>query len=111
MEKAARTLKLDNVRVVRDYTGLRSGTHDYYPIAGELVDESSSVCDKSGEKPNVQTCVFYPNVWMINGSGGYGFVLAPYLARRICERIVSGCEIDPSLSPARFFLRRMKRQS
>ncbi|TDA63171.1 FAD-binding oxidoreductase [Sulfuricurvum sp. IAE1] len=111
MEKAARTLKLDNVRVVRDYTGLRSGTHDYYPIAGELVDESSSVCEKSGEKPNVQTCVFYPNVWMINGSGGYGFVLAPYLARRICEHIVSGREIDPSLSPARFFLRRMKRQS
>lgn len=113
LEKASKTLRLENVEVVCDYTGLRSGTHDYYPIAGALIDEDSTLKEfqKTGIIPDLRRCIRYPNAWMINGSGGYGFVLAPYLARRLAEQIAQGKALDPALSPGRFLIRQMKRQS
>lgn len=113
LEKASKTIKLENVEVVRDYTGLRSGTFDYYPICGRLINEAATLeqTRKSGKKPGIDSCVSYPNVWMLNGSGGYGFVLAPYLARKLAEAITSEGSIEPELSPGRFFVRTLKRQS
>jgi len=46
---------------------------------------------------------------MINGNGGYGFVLAPYLAKILSEHILSGKKIDDSISPSRFFSRWARR--
>lgn len=113
LEKAAQTLKLDNITIVGDYTGLRSGTFDYYPICGRLVDEAATLeqARESGNKPDLDSCVFYPNVWMLNGSGGYGFVLAPYLARKLATAITGEGEMEPELSPGRFLVRSLKRQS
>jgi tRNA 5-methylaminomethyl-2-thiouridine biosynthesis bifunctional protein len=48
---------------------------------------------------------------MINGSGGYGFVLAPYLARILKEHITGAKKIPSSLTPARFFARWAKKLS
>ncbi len=113
LEKASQTLKLDNITIVGDYTGLRSGTFDYYPICGRLIDEDATL-EKTrigGQKPEIRSCVTTPNVWMLNGSGGYGFVLAPYLARKLSEAIASGREVEPELSPGRFLVRSLKRQS
>jgi len=46
---------------------------------------------------------------MINGSGGYGFVLAPYLAKMLRDEILSGTKINEKLAPARFFARWAKK--
>jgi tRNA 5-methylaminomethyl-2-thiouridine biosynthesis bifunctional protein len=46
---------------------------------------------------------------MINGSGGYGFVLAPYLAKMLSEYILSDRKISDRLTPARFFARFAKK--
>ena len=113
LDKASKTLKLEDVEILRDYTGLRSGTHDYYPIAGALVDEEATLkrYEETGVKPDLAHCTYYPNAWMINGSGGYGFVLAPYLAKRLCDEITGVKKIDPELSPGRFLMRLIRRQS
>ena len=47
---------------------------------------------------------------MINGSGGYGFVLAPYLAKILSEYILSDKKINDRLSPARFFTKWAKKR-
>ena len=113
LEKASRTIELDNVEVIRDYTGLRSGSFDYMPMVGSLVLSSETLANKSinfkVKKADHSEYEYYPKLYMINGSGGYGFVLAPYLAKMLSEHILSGKKISDRLSPARFFARWAKK--
>jgi len=114
LEKASKTLKLNNIGVIRDYTGLRSGSNDYLPMLGNLVDAHATLSLhphlRHGKAVNASEYVYYPNLTMINGSGGYGFVLAPYLARQLSEYLSEGKAMNPLLSPSRFFPRWAKRQ-
>lgn len=109
IDKASRTLKLDNIKIVADYLGLRSGSNDYLPILGPLVDTDATLSARSHTgvpKPAAaQEYVYYPNLTMINGSGGYGFVLAPYLAQMYASHLKDGKTIDKELLPERFFVR------
>jgi tRNA 5-methylaminomethyl-2-thiouridine biosynthesis bifunctional protein len=113
LEKTFKTIKLDDVEVIKDYTGLRSGSFDYMPILGPLVISKETLKSKTirfkVKKPNYSEYTYYPNLYMINGNGGYGFVLAPYLAKILSEHILSAKEIDKKLIPARFFARWVKR--
>lgn len=113
LEKASRTMELKDVEVIKDYTGLRSGSFDYMPLLGPLVlsNETMECCEKKVrvKKPDFSLFSYYPNLYMINGNGGYGFVLAPYLAKMLSEEILSGKKIDERLSPARFFARWAKK--
>lgn len=113
LEKASRSIKLENVTVVKDYTGLRSGSFDYLPLVGSLVLSRETLQNKNihfqTKKPNFDEYTYYPNLTMINGSGGYGFVLAPYLAKILTENILQDKEIPKGLQPARFFARWAKK--
>jgi tRNA 5-methylaminomethyl-2-thiouridine biosynthesis bifunctional protein len=114
MEKAQRTLKLNNINILKDYTGLRSGSNDYMPMLGSLVDADATLAAyphlQHGKAVDPQEFVYYPHLTMINGSGGYGFVLAPYLARRLKEYLVDAIPMDESISPSRYFPRWAKRK-
>lgn len=115
LEKASKTLKLNNINILNDYTGLRSGSNDYLPMLGNLVDADATLAKyphiRHGERIDPCEYIYYPNLTMINGSGGYGFVLAPYLAQRLSDFLVEGKALNPALSPSRFFPRWAKRQS
>ena len=94
--------------------GLRSGSFDYMPLVGELVLSSETLANKDirfkVKKPDFSEYSYYPNLTMINGSGGYGFVLAPYLAKILVEHILYDAEISKRLIPARFFARWVKKR-
>lgn len=113
LQKAAKTIKLENIEVVKDYMGLRSGSFDYMPLVGELVMSEETLKSSSQnlkvKKADFSAFSYYPNLYMINGSGGYGFVLAPYLAKILKEHILSAKEISERISPARFFARWAKK--
>jgi tRNA 5-methylaminomethyl-2-thiouridine biosynthesis bifunctional protein len=113
LEKASRTLNLKNIEVIKDYTGLRSGSFDYVPLVGPLVISGETLQNKQinfhTKKPNYEEYSYYPNLSVINGNGGYGFVLAPYLAKMLREYIVSDKKISQRLVPARFFARWAKK--
>ena len=113
IQKASKTIKLEDVEVIKDYTGLRSGSFDYMPLIGSLVISNETIKDKTirfkTKKPEYEKYTYYPNLYMINGNGGYGFVLAPYLAKILCEHVLSAKEISPRLTPARFFARWAKK--
>ena len=114
LDKAARMLELKNVEVVKDYMGLRSGSFDYMPLLGRLVLSQATLecCERKVKvkRPDFKNFLYYPNLYMINGNGGYGFVLAPYLAKMLCRHIIAGAQLDDALSPARFFARWAKRR-
>ena len=109
LEKASRTLSLENIEVIKDYMGLRSGSFDYMPIVGSLVMSQETLADKKirfkVKKADISEYSYYPNLYMINGSGGYGFVLAPYLAKMLSDNILSEKKISERIQPARFFAR------
>ena len=113
LEKASYSIDLKDVEVIKDYTGLRSGSFDYMPLVGSLV--MSNITLESPEinfkvkKADYTEYDYYPNLYMINGSGGYGFVLAPYLAKILSEHIFSAKKISDRISPARFFHRWAKK--
>ena len=113
LDKASRTMDLENVEVIKDYTGLRSGSFDYMPLLGSLVISRETLVDEKinfkTKKPNYEEYTYYPNLYMINGNGGYGFVLAPYLAKILRENILSAKRISDRISPARFFARWAKK--
>ncbi len=113
LEKASRSIGLENIEVTKDYMGLRSGSFDYMPLVGSLVMSHETLQNKNihfqTKKPDYSAYTYYPNLTMINGSGGYGFVLAPYLAKMLAEFILSDKEISKRVDPARFFARWAKK--
>lgn len=114
LQKARKTVALEDVEVIKDYTGLRSGSFDYIPIIGNVVDSSTTLKNKALQfkvkNPDISKYSYYPDLYMINGSGGYGFVFAPYLAKILKENIVDKKDVNPRLQAARFFSRWMKKK-
>jgi len=115
LEKASHSIHLENIEIIEDYMGLRSGSFDYMPMVGPLVISretlQSDTIHFQTKKPDFTSYTYYPNLTMINGSGGYGFVLAPYLAKILVEYILSGKEVGKKVHPARFFARWAKKRS
>ena len=114
LQNASLTLELKDVKILKDYTGLRSGSFDYLPLVGKLVMSQETLGDENinfkTKKPDYDSYTYYPNLTMINGSGGYGFVLAPYLAKILKEYILKGTKINKKIIPARFFYRYAKKR-
>ena len=114
LEKALKSVTLENVEILKDYVGLRSGSNDYLPIIGKVVDAEKTM---DGEfqvsklkRMDDDSFAHFPELYMINGTGGYGFVLAPFLAKQLTEYITDKTALDSELTPTRFFRRWAKRQ-
>ena len=113
LEKAALTVKLKNVEVLKDYTGLRSGSNDYYPLLGPVVDAEASLLQHpdltKGVKIPEDALCYHPGLYMINGTGGYGFVMGPWLGRMLAEHLLRKRALPDALDPTRFLYRWAKR--
>ena len=113
LQKAAFTLDLGRVEVVHDYMGLRSGSNDYLPMIGSLVDADATL-QKLPESIKGHTYAredlcYFKNAYMINGTGGYGFVLGPWLAKNLAEYLLFSKPIDTRIEPTRFYERWVKK--
>lgn len=100
LEKANITIRLEDVRVLKDYMGLRCGSNDYMPLVGRIVQSQESA----------HKTTYYPNLSMINGVGGYGFVLAPLIAKKLSEMLVLNKAMDTALASERFYFRMLKKR-
>jgi len=113
LQKASKSINLENIEILKDYTGLRSGSYDYMPHVGGVVKshETLQCCEHLAKtkKVDYEKFIYYPNLYMINGNGGYGFVLAPYLAKILTKHILLGEKVKRSMNPARFFARWVRR--
>ena len=115
LEKAGRTVELGDVKVLRDYVGFRSGSIDHLPIVGQVADFDATLkklgsFELKRKRQNFDDYVYHENLYMINGSAGYGFVLAPMLSRILSEHILHDTQLPSELVPARFLPRYVRRK-
>ncbi len=109
LRKANDIVKLENVKVIKEVAGARASSIDYFPIVGELIDSKKTIDEfpylKNGTNVNSQRFTKYKKIFILNGVGGRGFVLAPYLARQLVDFIHKEKDIDENIKPDRLFKR------
>ena len=107
--EAKKMVNLKNVEILKIYSGVRSASFDYFPIFGKMVDSKKTIEKfpqiKNGRKYPNSEYIYYKNLNIFSGLGGYGFSLAPYLANLFSENI----ELSDSVKPHRFFSRWVKK--
>ncbi len=110
---AQKSVILDDVIVCDSFSGMRSGSNDYLPIIGPLVKASESITKSpqllKGDKD--ADLEYYPEVYMVNGVGGYGFVLAPYLSKLMTDYLLDDEALPDYLAPKRFLYRWAKKEA
>ena len=112
IELAKKSVKLENIELISSFSGMRSGSNDYLPILGPLINSDKSIQldikALSGDKS--ASVVAYPKLYMMNGVGGYGFVLAPYLAELMSEYLIDKKALPEFLEAKRFYYRWAKKK-
>ncbi len=110
MEMAKKSFKLEEIRLRDSFRGMRSGSNDYLPIVGQMIDidKSLALAPQALKGDKTAPVCYKDGLYIINGVGGYGFVLAPYLASMLAEHLISGKEIEAYLQPKRFYYRYAK---
>ena len=114
IELANDIIKLDDVKVIDVKIGARASSNDYFPMLGKLVDSKKSI-EKfphllNGTHIKDSMLETIENLFVINGVGGRGFVLSPYLANQLVEHIVNQNEIEEEIKTHRLFKRWAKKQ-
>ena len=105
-EKASQMVDTSDFRLKETFCGMRSGSKDYFPLAGKVIDVPYMVEHHSnvfrGAKPALK---HLEHMFVLNGLGGRGFVFAPLMAQWLAELIVDGKEMDKRVDPDRLFLK------
>ena len=113
LNSASTLLNLQDVEVKKSFVGVRAGSFDYLPLLGKVVDSSKTLLEYPSllhdYKAKVDELIYYPNLYMVNGVGGRGFVLAPHLAKVLSEHLLGNSTLDKELFPSRFFYRWCKK--
>ena len=114
LRKANNIKKLDNVKVLDIKIGARASSSDYFPIIGKLVNSQKSFEKyphlKNGFKIKNDNLELIDNLYVLNGVGGRGFVLSPYLAYNLVENIHNNNPLEEDITTFRLFKRWAKKQ-
>lgn len=109
LEKALDIYDLKDIEVLNLKVGARACSYDYFPIVGELIDSEKTLelypYLKKGSKVPDDKFITYKNLYVLNGLGGRGFVLSPYLAKILVNKIKNNIEIDEKIKANRLFKR------
>jgi len=107
-------IQLGKVQITDIKIGARASSPDYFPMIGKFIDSKKSFLKfphlingthiKEGMLDKID------NLYVLNGVGGRGFVLSPYLANELVENIINNKKIDEEISTYRLFKRWAKKQ-
>ncbi len=105
---ASTMVDTSDFKLKETFCGMRSGSKDYFPLVGEVIDVSTMLEEhpklprgiKLKEKPKK-----IENLYVCNGLGGRGFVFAPLMGKMLAENIVDKREIDERVNPDRLFVK------
>lgn len=104
---------LEDVKLLNAKYGARACSFDYFPIVGKVVDSKNTLKlhphFKYGTHIKDEQLSFYDNLFIINGVGGRGFVLSPYLAKCLVDSIFENKKLESSISSNRLFKRWVKK--
>jgi tRNA U-34 5-methylaminomethyl-2-thiouridine biosynthesis protein MnmC len=115
IEKTKQIIPIDNnIKVTNIYTGCRACSVDYFPIVGEVIDSKKAIEKypslKKGTKIPLKNIPKYQNLYIINGVGGRGFVLSPYIANNLVEFIINDKDYEEKTKPDRLFTKWIRKQ-
>ena len=105
--------KLNDVELLDIKIGARASSVDYFPMLGKLVDSKKSI-EKfphilNGSFIKKENLEMIENLYVLNGVGGRGFVLSPYLAKQLVEHIINEKDLSEDIETFRLFSRWAKR--
>lgn len=109
MSKAMVDLK--NLQLKETFCGMRSGSHDFKPLVGRVIDAAFMLQNypKITRGYKRAPIKYIDNIYVLNGLGGRGFVLAPLMAKWLIDSICDGTAIDERVNPDRLFLKWARR--
>jgi len=113
LTKANDIKKLEDVSVLNHYIGARACSIDYFPIVGDIIDSAKTLEEfpylVNGTHVETKRYIRFKNAYVLTGVGGRGFVLAPYLAKKLVNNIINRDKLDMSIKIDRLFQREVKR--
>lgn len=113
LKKAQDIIELKDIKVLKEYAGARASSSDYFPLLGKIIDSNKTLNEfpylKKGTNVQENRFTRYDNLYIFNGLGGRGFVLAPYLANKLCNLIINDIDVDMELNVNRLFKRAVKK--
>lgn len=113
IEAAKEILFLPELKVLTNYTGIRAASTDFLPLLGKVVDAKKTLEAfpylVHGTKVSSERFSYYDDLYVMNGVGGRGFVLAPYLAKLLVDELENNQTYEHNLRPVRFFNRWVKK--
>lgn len=114
LQKASDIVQLENIKVIHKYRGARASSYDYFPVVGTIIDAKKTLQQfpylKDGTNVNPKRYTRYKDIYIVNGVGGRGFVLAPYLAKELVQNIINEKSIESNIKVDRLFKRYVKRK-
>jgi tRNA 5-methylaminomethyl-2-thiouridine biosynthesis bifunctional protein len=113
LQRANDIKQLQDVQMIAQFGGARASSVDYFPMVGSLIDAKKTLVEfpylKNGTHVKSSRFSRYENLFVLNGVGGRGFVLAPFLAKNLVEYITKDIQIDENLTVDRLFKRWVKK--
>ena len=107
LREARELIELENIEVSKIYRGARATIKSYFPVIGKVIDYDESIKKypsiKNGTKIPPELLTYFPNLYIINALGSRGFVVAPLLAKLLCEEILDSKKIPQELSSEKLF--------
>ncbi len=104
---------LEDVELIDIKIGPRASSVDYFPMVGKLIDSKKTLdnfphlVNGSFIKDNMLTQI--ENLYVLNGVGGRGYVLSPYLAYLLVESIINNKIFQVEIQTQRLFKRWVKK--
>ncbi|KIM04301.1 MAG: FAD-dependent oxidoreductase [Sulfurovum sp. AS07-7] len=103
LKNASNMIDISDFKLIKTYCGMRSGSRDFSPVVGKVIDAT-----RMFEYPYIfdgrkYPTIYHDNLYILNGLGARGFVLAPYLANELTNLIVEQKPIDKRANADRLF--------
>ena len=113
--KLANDIKtLEDVEVCDIKIGARASSVDYFPMVGKLVNSKNTLKKFphliNGSHVKDEMLETIDNLYVINGVGGRGFVLSPYLSKKLTDEIFKNNFLDSNVKTYRLFKRWVKKR-
>ena len=114
--KLANDIKeLEDVEVCDVKVGARASSVDYFPMVGKLIDSQRTIKEyphlKNGSFIKDEMLLSVENLFVLNGVGGRGYVLSPYLANILVEHIIKNDSLSKDITTHRLYKRWVKKSN
>lgn len=114
IQRAQDITELKEINVLKERIGARASSVDYFPMVGPLIDSGKTLSMfphiQKGTHVRSERFERYKNLYVLNGLGGRGFVLGPYLAHNLIQYLLNKGTLEPHSTTDRLFIRWAKRK-